>query len=166
MFPIHLTIPRGYVMRAHSACKMAVAVVVLGVALGTPAGAQDAKKLPGGFIPVKLPPGKLPEGVIHVRLPPGEFSVEDVERDGKIILRITAGKTIIETKSFFIGDGCGAALVQAPEKRLNNKQVNEPGSSLYYEDFVPVKKLKAGSLYITTPSVSVGWFKSVRPRRP
>ena len=150
-------------MRAHLACEI-VTVALLGV-FATAVGGQDGKKLPKGFIPVTLPPGKLPEGVIHLRLAPGEFSVEDVERDGKIILRITAGKTVIETKSFFIGDGNGAALVQAPKQRLGNKEINEPGSSLYYEDFVPVEKLKPGSFYITTPSVFVGWFKSVEPRK-
>ena len=150
-------------MRARLACE--TAMVALCFVFATAVGAQGVKQLREGFVPVRLPPGKLPEGVIHVRLPPGEFSVEDVERDGKIVLRITAGKTVIETKSFFIGDGNGAALVQAPDKRLNNKQINEPGSSLYYEEFVPVEKLKAGSLYITTPSVFVGWFKSVQPRK-
>jgi hypothetical protein len=150
-------------MRAHLACGTVI-VVLLG-AFGTFVGAQDGRELPKGFTRVTLPPGKLPEGVVHVRLPPGEFSVEDIERDGKVILRITASKTVIETKSFFIGDGNGAALVQAPTQRLRNKQTNGPGSSLYYEDFVPVDKLKPGSLYITTPSVNVGWFTTAQPRK-
>ena len=135
------------------------------VLLGTTSGAQDERKLPDGFLRVTLPPGKLPEGVIHVRLPPGEFIVEDIKRDGKIILRITAGKTVIETNKFYMGDGNGAALEEAPEKHLNNKIINSPGSSLFYEKFIGVEKLKAGSLYITTPSVHVGWFKSVRPQK-
>ena len=148
-------------MRPPLACKAAILLLI--GAFTITAGAQEGRKLPDGLVRVKLPPGKLPEGVIHVKLPPGEFIVEDIERDGNILLRITAGKTVIETKSFFIGDGDGAALQQAPEKRLNNKQVNEPGSSLYYGSFIKVEKLKAGSLYVTTPSVFVGWVKSVQP---
>ena len=150
-------------MRRYLPCK--IVMVALCGFLAAAVGAQEDRKLPEGFVAVTLPPGKLPDGVIHLRLPPGEFSVEDIEREGKIILRITAGKTVIETKSFFIGDGTGAALVQAPSKRLGNKETNEPGSSLYYEDFISVEKLKAGSFYVTTPSVNVRWFKSAQPRK-
>ena len=149
-------------MRVAFALPVAALTVLLIFAIT--AGAHDEPKLPDGFIRVKLPPGKLPDGVIHVRLPPGEFIVEDIERDGKILLRITAGKTVIETNRFFIGDGNGAALVEAPEKRLNNKLTNEPGSSLDYAKFVTVDKLKAGSLYVTTPSVHVGWVKVVQKK--
>ncbi|MFO0928443.1 MAG: hypothetical protein U0736_15685 [Gemmataceae bacterium] len=141
--------------------------LLVAVALvGTPGGfgvAQQPRPLPNGFAPVKLPPGKLPPGVISIRLAPGGFTVEDIERDGKILLRITAGKTVIETKSYYLGDGCGATLVEAPERRLNNVQMNEPGSNLLYEAVIPITKLKAGSLYITSPDVNIGWFKSVKP---
>ena len=148
-------------MRAFLVCRV-VAVMLFGAA-AMAHGYQDERKLPEGITLVKLPPGKLPEGVIHLKLPPGGFSIEDVERDGKIVLRITAGETVIETKSFFIGDGNGAAIFEAPDKRLRNIQRNGVGSSLYFANFVSVDKLKPGSFYVTTPSVFVGWVKKTPP---
>src|SRR5689334_5864347 len=55
----------------------------------------------------------LPEGVIHVSLPPGVIEWERIFKSGKPLLRVTVGKTVIEARNVFIGDGKAAAEAEA-----------------------------------------------------
>ena len=75
------------------------------------------------------------------------------------MMQIKAGKMLVETNKFYIGDGNGAFLEEAPGKVWENTWRHSPGSGQYYGTFVPVDKLKPASLYVTTPSVIIGWFK-------
>jgi hypothetical protein len=51
--------------------------------------------------------------VTHVALPPGEAQWENVRTKGRMILRVTAGKTAVEGKRLFYGDGKLAVEITA-----------------------------------------------------
>ena len=110
----------------------------------------------------------LPAGVINVAVPPGILRMEDV-RDGRTLLRVTVGKTVIEARTVFMGDGKGATRDDAMkgEDAIKGGHViiNEPGSTIIDEGFVPLPNLKAGSLYVTTPSIIFRWGKDAN-RKP
>lgn len=122
---------------------------------------------------------KLPDGVILVKLPPGEMRKENIIRNGKPILRVTVGKTIIETRELFLGDGKGAIQIEAIKEGMHwvpasggkgfifdGSDTSAPGSEIHMEHFLPVEKLKPGSLYITTPSIIFRWGKDAkRPKQ-
>jgi hypothetical protein len=112
----------------------------------------------------------LPEGVIHVAMPAGTSRRENIVRDGKPLIRLTVGKAVIEAKSIFLGDAKGATQYEAIEEGMhwvpakggkgvvtNGSVTEEPGTSTNDEDFVPLHRLRAGSLFITTPSHIFRW---------
>jgi hypothetical protein len=106
----------------------------------------------------------LPDGVIHVRLPDGQVRIE-TSVGVKPIYRVSAGKTVIETRTFFFGDGRGAGSWDATKEGSGNSYIHNPGSSINYQQFLPVEKLKAGSIYVTTPSIIFKWGIIARPKR-
>ena len=96
---------------------------------------------------------KLPEGIIHVQLPPGQLRIDNIIRDDKPILRVTVGKTVIETRSLFLGNDKGATQYEATKEGLHWVRgiggkgnivgiaiIQEPGSAINDEDFVPLNK--------------------------
>ena len=106
----------------------------------------------------------LPDGVIHVALPKGQVRMQTT-RDDKPIYIVRAGETEIETRAFFFGDGKGAGSWDAAKEGAGNSYVHGVGSTLGYQNFLPVDKLNAGSLYITTPSINFLWGINARPKR-
>ena len=129
---------------------------VLGAASGPPCAGQE--------------PLNLPKGVIHVALPPGEFRMEHIMKDGKPLVRVSVGKTVIDAQVVYLGDGKHATVFEATKegtlwKRPNGKGfvfgggvgTYEPGTRIgvlgghYYR----VEQLKAGSIYLTTPSILI-----------
>jgi hypothetical protein len=106
----------------------------------------------------------LPDGVTHVALPAGKVRMENT-RDEKPSYRVSAGKTVIETREFFFGDGKGAGHWEATKQGAGNVAVHYSGSSLVYQQFLRVDKLKPGSLYLTTPSIVFEWGIDAGPKR-
>jgi hypothetical protein len=111
---------------------------------------------------------KLPDGVVHVQLPPGEVRMENIARVGKPLIRLSVGKTVIEAKSLFLGDSKGATRFESTKEGIHwmpatgakgfifgngSASVREPGSTIEDPDFFTLEKLKAGSIFLTTPSV-------------
>lgn len=125
----------------------------------------------------KAPDPKLPEGVILVKLPPGEVRMENVNRDGKPVLRVSVGKTTVETQALFFGDRYGATQYQARKDGIHWMTANggstqfgltivsQPGSATFEEAFLTLEKLKAGSVFVTTPSLVFRWGKDAIPRK-
>ena len=134
---------------------------ILPKAGGTPVPEKEKPRKPE----VKAPePLKLPEGVILVKLPPGEVRMETIQRGGKPILRVTVGKTVIEAKGLYFGDGNGAGYWDSAT--LGASTITHfPGSSINQEDYSPLEKLKAGSLFITTPSIRFLFGPDAIPKR-
>ena len=110
----------------------------------------------------------LPDGVTHVALPPGELRMENVVRNGKPLLRLTVGKTVIETRTIFLGNGKGATHYEAIKEGMHwvppeggkgfvvdGVQTFEPGNTIGEPspNFIRVQNLKPGSIYITTQSI-------------
>jgi hypothetical protein len=142
--------------------RIVVASLVLLVCFSTAGlNAQDASK--------------LPDGVIHVALPPGVVTMENVIRDGKPILRLSVDKTIVEAKTIFMGDFKGALEYEATTDGINWKRpsgkgnlmgvkmIEQPGSTSGAEEFLTINRLKAGSVYVTTPSLKFV-FGALPPR--
>jgi hypothetical protein len=109
----------------------------------------------------------LPEGVIHVALPPGTLKIENIARKERYLIRVTVGKTVIESRTVFLGDGKGAQEIEATKEGMHwvspgrkkgfvmdGVQTHEPGSTIGVLEgapFLTVANLKAGSVYLTTP---------------
>src|SRR5262245_37336647 len=62
---------------------------------------------------------ELPEGVTHVALAPGEVQWENVRTKGGMILRVTAGKTAVEGRRLFYGDGKLAVEIAATAEGMH-----------------------------------------------
>ena len=62
---------------------------------------------------------ELPEGVTHVALPPGAVQWENVRTKGGMILRMTAGKTVVEGRRLFFGDGKLAIEITATAEGMH-----------------------------------------------
>jgi hypothetical protein len=119
----------------------------------------------------------LPDGVIHVALPPGAVRLEKIDRKGKPLLRVSVGKTVIEARNIFLGDFKGATEYEATKDGVHwvrpggkegpvfgGVQTHEPGSEIAVQDYVKVENLKAGSLFITTPTVKFLWGADAKPK--
>ncbi len=114
----------------------------------------------------------VPDGVTHVALPPGDLRLENFVRNGKPVLRLTVGKTVIETRTIFLGDGKGATVYEATKEGahwvppeggkgfvVDGAQIFASGSTIGEPspNFITVQKLKPGSVYVTTPSIKFQW---------
>jgi hypothetical protein len=62
---------------------------------------------------------ELPEGVTHVALPPGAVQWENVRAKDGMILRVTAGKTTVEGKRLYYGDGKLAVEIAATAEGMH-----------------------------------------------
>jgi len=141
-------------------------LICLAVVLGTTASGQEKKAQDKDV-------AKIPEGVIHVQLPRGAFRIENIERDGKPLLRLTAGRTVIEAQTLFLGDAKGVQQIEAIKEGMHWVRPNggkggiidggmefEPGSTvgtLATAVHLTVDQMKAGSLYVTTTSINFEW---------
>ena len=124
----------------------------------------------------KAPSPKLADGVIHVRLPPGTFDMKPVKLNGKPMIRITVGKTIIETQRFFFGDRWGCTQFEAiddiihwmpPKGGMGDTLAGmskEPGAGYFSQSYVSLDQLKRGNLLVTSPSFVFRWGKDAKPR--
>ena len=117
-------------------------------------------------ISAKAPGPKLPDGVIHVRLPPGTFNLKPVKLNDKVFIRITVGKTIIETQKFYFGDRWGCMQFEVVKDEIHwwagtlAGKTTPPGSTSYMAaEYVTVDQLKPGSLLVTSPSFDFRWGK-------
>ncbi|SRR5579884_1760076 len=121
----------------------------------------------------------LPEGVIHVALPPGAIKLERILKKGKPILRLTAGKAIVEARSVFLGDGKAATQFEATKEGIHwpsakgekgfvtdGEIIHEPGSTIGVlgGDYLTVDQLKPGSVYVTTPSIKFDFQPATKPK--
>ena len=120
----------------------------------------------------------LPDGVIHIALPPGPVRMENIVRNGKPLLRVSVGKTVIETRTLFLGDAKGAQQIEAikegmdwvPAKggrgvAIDGVDMHGRGDTIGAEDFLTLDKLKAGSVYVTTPTIKFLWGPAAKPKR-
>jgi hypothetical protein len=107
----------------------------------------------------------LPDGVIHVALPPGPFRIENFVRNKKPLLRVSVGKSAIETRTLFLGDFKGVQQVEATKRGMHwvpakcgegpyMDGVNEfERDSTIIAAPVNLGKLKAGSLFLPKSQV-------------
>jgi hypothetical protein len=138
----------------RTATRLLAFVLLLGVVSPSPCPAQEALI--------------LPEGVTHVALPPGTLTMERIMKNGKPLLRLTVGKTVICGRTLFLGDGKHAMQFDATKEGIlwarpggkkgpviDGTDTYAPGSTLGAKDgeYYKVGELKAGSVYLTTPSV-------------
>lgn len=107
----------------------------------------------------------VPDGVIHLALPAGQVRMERIETAGEPFLRVTVGKTVVEAPTCFLGDDKGAGRWVATKFGVGTVYLHDPGSTFNHQVFSPVDKLKAGSVYVTTPSINFQWGIDPRPRR-
>ena len=122
---------------------------------------------------------RLPDGVIHVALPPGEVRMENIARNGKVFIQLSAGKTVIEAQTMFLGDSKGATRFESTKEGIHwapasggkgfifgngSPSTREPGSTIGDPDFYALDKLKAGSVFLTTPSVRFVFGPDAKPR--
>ena len=120
----------------------------------------------------------LPEGVIHVALPPGAIKMEYTVKNGKPLLRLTAGKAVIEARTVFLGDGKAATQFEATKEGIHwpsakgekgfvvdGEITHEPGSTIGVlgGDYLTVDQLKPGSVYVTTPSIKFDFRPAPKP---
>jgi hypothetical protein len=130
------------------------AVGVFGTATSPPCAGQEAPA--------------LPEGVTHVALPPGTLEMRHILKDGKPLLRLYVGKTVIHGRDLYLGDGKLATKYEAKKEGVHwagpsgrkgfvfgSGFTHEPGSTIGVEGghYWKVEQLKPGSVYVTTPSV-------------
>jgi hypothetical protein len=139
-------------------CRVAAALLVsLGVfctATHSPCAAQEALK--------------LPEGVTHVALPPGALTMKRIFKNGKPLLRVSVGRTVIHARELFLGDGVGALKYEAVKEGIHHprpggrkgpvvgvESISDPGTTFIggIGTYWGVEQLKAGSVYLTTPSI-------------
>jgi hypothetical protein len=119
----------------------------------------------------KAPSPVLPEGVIHIKLPPGVLEIKPTKVNGKSMIRITAGKSLIETSKFYLGDRWGCTQFEIagdvihwipPKGGMGDTlagMVKQPGTAYYSQSFVALDQLKAGSVLLTSPSFVFRWGK-------
>jgi hypothetical protein len=107
----------------------------------------------------------LPDGVTHVAFPAGQVRMANTTRDDKPIFRISVDKTVVETRVFFFGDAKSAGEWDAAEAGTGNVYLHNPASTMGHLNFLPVDKLKSGSLHVTTLSVKFLWGKDAIPDR-
>ena len=140
----------------------------LGVVLAGAPGLELKRRAEALYTEIadKAPSPKLPDGVIHVKLPPGTFDLKPVKVNGKLLMRITVGKTIIETQKFYLGYRWGCTPYEVIKDEIHcwigtlAGMTAEPGSSTFMErDYVRVDQLKPGSLLVTSPSFVYRWGK-------
>jgi hypothetical protein len=148
-------------------CAVVVAVVVWAVSAAPPAcPAQE--------------PLDLPEGVIHVALPPGTVEMDCVFKKGKPFLRVKVDKTVVVARNVFFGDGKHATEYEATEEggicwlsakgkrgfTVIGEMITEPGSATVVMDgdYLAVKQLKPGSVYVTTPSIKFEFHPADKPK--
>ena len=122
-------------------------------------------------ISANAPSPKLPAGVIHVKLPPGTLELKPVKLNGKTMIRITVGKTMIETQKFYWGDRWGCTEFEAiddiihqvpPKGGMGNSLTGMsqgPGVGWFSRSYIALDQLKPGSLLVTTPSIVFRWGK-------
>jgi hypothetical protein len=121
----------------------------------------------------------LPEGVIHVALPPGKMKMEYTIKKEKPLLRVSAGKAVIEARTIFLGDGKAATQFEATKEGIHwpsakgekgfvidGEWTNEPGSTIgaTAENYITVDQLKSGSVYVTTPSIKFEFKPAAKPK--
>jgi hypothetical protein len=112
----------------------------------------------------------LPEGVTHVALPRGTVKLKRITRNGKPLLRLTAGELVIHARGLYLGDGKHAIKYEATKKgirwvRAGGKkgsvvgvEVMEGSGELFGvwdDDAWMVERLKPGSVYLTSPSIKI-----------
>jgi hypothetical protein len=118
--------------------------------------------------------------VKRVTLPAGAVKWENVKTPRGVVVRVTAGKVVVEGKRLFYGDGKVATEIVATEKGmlfvhyrggtgpsastgpdsygvetvLGGTYTHGPGATWYVEPDAPTAdKLKPGSVYVITPSI-------------
>jgi hypothetical protein len=101
---------------------------VLGIAISPPCAGQE--------------PLVLPEGVTHVALPPGTLELKNILKNGKPLLRLSVGQTVIYARNLYLGDGKHATKNEAikegvhwagPSGRkggVTNGYIHEPGATI------------------------------------
>ncbi len=121
----------------------------------------------------------LPEGVCYVALPPGTITWERVFKKGKPLLRMSVGQTVLESRNVFIGDGKAATEYEAVKEGIHwpsangekgfvvGGMVDEPGSGIgvLNGDFLTIDQLKAGNVYLTTPSLRFNFQPKANAQR-
>ncbi|MBI2806765.1 MAG: hypothetical protein HYX68_17435 [Planctomycetes bacterium] len=167
---------RKYLITTAGILGLALACDV--VSNSAAAGAKD-KKAGTGLLKTQRDTIKLPEGVIHVELPRGELHMEHLARADRPLVRLSVGKTIIEGRTFFLGDAKGATKFHAEKDGihweparggkdftfgLGSVSTRQPGSTISDPDFFALDKLKAGSVFLTTPSIRFKFGKKAVPR--
>jgi hypothetical protein len=109
----------------------------------------------------------LPAGVTRITLPPGEVTLEFVKSKKTPTVKIIVGQTVIEGERLFLGDGKVAMEVEATKEGmhfpsstgkkglvLEGEWTNQPGAVIDLgTDYLGLDQLKAGSVYVITPSV-------------
>lgn len=128
-------------------------------------------------------PSQLPADVTLIVLPPGGLRIERVFRDNQPLVRLSVGKTIVEARALFLGDGKGALQVEALKEGMhwvpvevppgqNGRgtvvravQTYKPGTVIGAEAFLTVDQLRAGSVYVMTPSINFEFGPGARARR-
>ncbi len=121
----------------------------------------------------------LPAGVTHIALPPGAVKIEYTVKNKKPLLRISVGNTAVVAQSVFFGDGKSAAQYEATKAGIHRPHadgsegplddgeiISEPGSTeVRLDGGLPVARLKPGSVYITTPSVTFEFGPAAKPKK-
>ena len=147
----------------HCAIMLSIVASVVGAAATTPHAVQEGPK--------------IPDGVIHVKLPPGNIRMERKYRDGKPLLRFSVGQTVIEARSLFLGDAKGVQQFEAIKEGMHwvrgkggkgtvtdGVEIHTPGALITVRgNFLRVDELKAGSLYVTTPSIIFDFGPASKP---
>jgi hypothetical protein len=127
------------------------------------------------------PEHKKESEVKTIKLPPGDVKWENVKTKDGMIIRVTCGKNTTEGKCLFYGDGKVAIKVVATDEGMefvhawgmegpgessgsldgdgkwfviNGSQTDKPGMIWLLEPDAPTAgDLKAGNVYIVTPSI-------------
>src|SRR5207249_6232974 len=78
---------------------------------------KDAKARPigreGDAKPATYSGPAFPDGVVYVAFPPGTVRMEAVPRGSPKVLRVTVGKTIVDSAKCYLGDDKGVGLWDA-----------------------------------------------------
>src|SRR5262249_28751383 len=102
--------------------------------------------------------------------------LERVVRKGNPLLRISVGRNVIQARTIFLGDYKGASQYEAINEGVHHVPpkggrgfISDPGwsaegSSIGAEDFLTLDKLKAGSVFVTTPSIQFLWGPAAKPK--
>lgn len=121
------------------------------------------------------------EGAVRrIILPAGAVKCENVKTPGGVVVRVTAGKVVVEGKRLFLGDGKVAMVIEATDQGMrfvhawgmqgesestgtigggkffviDGTHTDQPGAAWLLEPDCPTAdKLEAGSVYLVTPSI-------------